>query len=310
MRHDFKNARTTILSGIGVGRCSLTGAAAGPRDAAHTRPSSEAHRTLAARAMSYAEVKALKTSDIVVRNAACPPPRAEDLVEYDKVIRTAGQLTFRADKDAKLAAHVLRVDADGVPALSVLLHYDRSRPGKKLRDAPPYSAYAADVVLGDGRDGRVVQTVWSAGSPEGTFDKIEARTMDRGDALPLAFEQPTAASQEDAVVVQRADGGVRLAATADLNKKGLVASCCALPATRYYELQDASHAPLGAARYEVPARTCLRQLSLPGGMDGMRIDLGAAPLRARRDLVAAVVAHYAYAATFPGSTSRVLSEPQ
>ena len=57
----------------------------------------------------------------------------------------------------------------------------------------------------------------------------------------------------------------------------------------YFELQDAAHTPLGGARYTVVGYTfCTDACCLRGLPDGARLDLGSAPLSARRDAVAIV----------------------
>ena len=56
---------------------------------------------------------------------------------------------------------------------------------------------------------------------------------------------------------------------------------------------------IGGARYAVPGHTFCKTCYLPGGMDGNRIDFGAAPLEARRDIVAAAVAQFGFLTAYP-----------
>jgi hypothetical protein len=73
-----------------------------------------------------------------------------------------------------------------------------------------------------------------------------------------------------------------------------VCCCPPIPPTDY-ELQDGARAPLGGAQYKVKYHSwlgacikygCARSESVVA--DGASVDLGTAPLQARRDLVAAV----------------------
>ena len=271
-----------------------------------------------------------------------PVPRArrrDDGVARAGMLSKAQTMSFHqvAKKDSKKALYVLRVDVDGVVgALSILLHLglDRAQPAK--RDAnTPYFAFAADVVLGDGQDGRVVQTVSCAGVGDqglggATRGKgLPVEVIDRGSATPIYVERPSDTWQlcaplltcrvpEDALTVQRGAAGVRLVATSALNGAGcrrawvdylisiptfcsgpVCLLCCVAPPTRHYEVQDAQQSPLGGARYAVPGHTFCKTCYLPGGMDGNRIDFGAAPLEARRDIVAAAVAQFGFLTAYP-----------
>lgn len=111
----------------------------------------------------------------------------KDLRAYDTILAGASRLTFRLDKDRKLAFTTFRVDADGTKdAFSILVNHRRGAEhlGKPYREREFY----ADIALGDGSDGRVVQTVFqTVSSPYG--DKtlvLPVESMDRGDALVVS----------------------------------------------------------------------------------------------------------------------------
>ena len=94
-----------------------------------------------------------------------PTPRAEDLAAYDALLAGASNLSFYAGRNVKdVAVMTYSVAVDGaLGALTIRVNHDRAQPGKSLSNVDPFDAFVADVLLGDGSDGRVVQTVTCAG---------------------------------------------------------------------------------------------------------------------------------------------------
>ena len=147
-----------------------------------------------------------------------------------------------------------------------------------------------------------------------------SQSMDRGEALTIQCERPTECEKykkccccswpEEYVRLTRGGGGgLALASPPSDEKCGLALACwltaitgiptsCALPACvmlcilpccpgdvgrKSYVAYDAAGAPLGGARYTVPGNKCCKRPK-------PWLDLGATPVAARRDLVAAAVA--------------------
>jgi hypothetical protein len=261
-----------------------------------------------------------------------PTPRAEDLAAYDALLAGASNLSFYAGRNVKdVAVMTYSVAVDGaLGALTIRVNHDRAQPGKSLSNVDPFDAFVADVLLGDGSDGRVVQTVTCAGRRGVDYYKTpvaDSQSMDRGGAkFGLRHEPATdencgcwdckkCQSAEHAYVVVRADGGgVRLAATPALNgAKCRRCACdvlCSIPTffsgpvcmsicwarpNEYYELQDDARAPLGGARYTEVGHTFCAECC--NGLERKRINLGSAPLQARQDLVAMLVLQIGAAAS-------------
>ena len=265
--------------------------------------------------MEMASVQAAGVQAAVVSEA--------NLKAYDELLAGASRLTFRLSK-GKEAFTTFRVDVDGRrDQLTILVNFDRdpNNVGKNLRNEAPFGAFVADVLLGDGADGRIVQTVWNDGVKDLSSARVNAQSMDRGEALTVDGKGvPYGAlnagcdpftkcrANEFAMTVKRPGGEVRLAATPALNAATcrrawcdcvLCVPCCGgvglwfclAPPTAHYEVQDAARAPLGAARYAEPKYTCLYgACCLAQQASGAFADLGTAPLEARRDIVVALVA--------------------
>jgi hypothetical protein len=248
-----------------------------------------------------------------------------DLKAYDELLAGASRLTLRLAK-SKQAFKTFRVDVDGRrEVLTILVNFDRdpNNVGKDLRNAKPYNAFFADVLLGDGADGRIVQTVSNPGSNKDSLSqaRVLSQSMDRGEALTVDGQAvPYGAlnagcdpftkcrANEHAMTVKRPGGEVRLAATPALNEATcrrawcdciLGVPCCAgvglwfclAPPTVRYEVQDAARAPLGAARYTEPKYTFLYAVCCTDQQPtGAFADLGTAPLEARRDIIVALAA--------------------
>ena len=247
----------------------------------------------------------------------------KDLRAYDAILAGASRLTFRLDKDRKLAFTTFRVDADGTKdAFSILVNHRRGAEhlGKPYRELEFY----ADIALGDGSDGRVVQTVCR----EKKEWCVPMESMDRGDKLVVSWVGEThcigvgethcskCQAHEHELKMERASGsGVRLAFTAARNAATCwrlqfeclcgFPTCGIVPAfvnlfvacpSRYYELQDASDQPLGSVLFTLPGRTregCCRydeEMSRFKNWTGSFVDFGTAPLQARRDVVAGLAA--------------------
>ena len=216
----------------------------------------------------------------------------KDLRAYDAILAGASRLTFRLVKDRKLAWTTFRVDADGTKdAFSILVNHRRGAEhlGKPYRE----NEFYADIALGDGSDGRVVQTVFQTVSSPYRGKVLPVESMDRGDALVvsggLAMRNDIknllgwlsdllckCQAHEHELKMERASGsGVRLAFTAARNVATCRRSCfdclcaiptffsgpvcvsmCVAPPARYYELQDASDQPLGSALFTRKSYTC------------------------------------------------------
>ena len=111
----------------------------------------------------------------------------KDLRAYDAILAGASRLTFRLDKDRKLAFTTFRVDADGTKdAFSILVNHRRG--AEHLGKPYLQREFYADIALGDGSDGRVVQTVFqTVSSPYGGKTLVlPVESMDRGDALVVS----------------------------------------------------------------------------------------------------------------------------
>ena len=240
----------------------------------------------------------------------------KDLRAYDAILAGASRLTFRLVKDRKLAFTTFRVDADGTKdAFSILVNHRRGAEhlGKPYRELEFY----ADIALGDGSDGRVVQTVCRE------ICCVPMESMDRGDKLVVSWGHAGSLfdllckcqAHEHELKMERASGsGVRLAFTAARNVATCRRSCfdclcaiptffsgpvcvsmCVAPPARYYELQDASDQPLGSALFTRKSYTCCYVCCCyaaceEGQPHGSFVDFGTAPLQARRDVVAGLAA--------------------
>ena len=212
----------------------------------------------------------------------------KDLRAYDNILAGVSRLTFRLVKDRKLAWTTFRVDADGTKdAFSILVNHRRGAEhlGKPYREREFY----ADIALGDGSDGRVVQTVFQTISCDlpGRYGQCisparPVESMDRGDALVVSGGLTDGSllgclsdllckcqAHEDELKMERISGsGVRLVSTPARNVATCRRSCfdvlCAIPTffsgpafvnmcvarpSVYYELQDASDQPLGSALF-------------------------------------------------------------
>ena len=245
----------------------------------------------------------------------------KDLRAYDAILAGASRLTFRLVKDRKLAFTTFRVDADGTKdAFSILVNHRRGAEhlGKPYREREFY----ADIALGDGSDGRVVQTVCQTVSSDSQSKVLPVESMDRGDALVVTQSDYNllgclsdllckCQAHEHELKMERVSGsGVRLAFTGERNAATCRRSCfdclcaiptffagpvcvnmCVAPPTGYYELQDASDQPLGSALFTWKYYTFCYGVCLKEGQPhGSFVDFGTAPLQARRDVVAGLAA--------------------
>ena len=258
---------------------------------------------------------------------AGPTPKPDDLAAYDVILGNARRLTFRMVQHVHQGkVTTFRVDADGTKdAFSILVNHDRARPGENLANNEPFGAFVADVVLGDGSDNRVVQTITCSGQmdwKEFMYNKKSCppvQSMDRGDQLTLTSGSPGGATgacgcpkcdKEIEYKVERSSGAsTRLFASKERNEAQCRRAwcdclcwipffacggpiclnvCCAHP-DWHYELQDASNAPLGGASFTHKQFTCCyNECCAKNQPHKSFADLGSAPLAARRDLVASV----------------------
>lgn len=201
------------------------------------------------------------------------------------------------------------------------------KPGKNVKNEEPWGAFTADIVLGDGSvPGHIVQTVSSAGlSGMNYYDRPNGppvMSMDRSDKLEF-YQKPSSCTDalspftkcqatEHTMTVNRPDGGLRLVATVALNKAScrrawcdalcgiatfcsgpVFLLCCVASATVHYEMQSLTSAgtptPVGGALYTQPGQLCCENCGGNAGLpDKGVVDLGAAPVQARRDVVAAI----------------------
>ena len=164
-------------------------------------------------------------------------PKPEDLREYDAILTAASRLTFRLKTvySGKLAVSTFHVDADtNKDVFSILVNHtpDPAKRGKNLGGRAPWGEFYAVVALGDGSDGRIVQTITRAGVDD-LYGQAEIQSMDRGDACTVTGSlgnccaamnngcDPLCKCQanEKAIKVERASGtSVRLTATPARNK--------------------------------------------------------------------------------------------
>jgi hypothetical protein len=115
-----------------------------------------------------------------------PVPTEADLKAYDALLTDAKTMKIHAVSDSKNHWRTFRVDVDDARhALSIHVNFDRikEKRGAYIKDVgqdDPLGQFVADVVLGDGSDGRVVLTVHRSqtGYP--------AQCMDRGEEATFA----------------------------------------------------------------------------------------------------------------------------
>lgn len=273
-----------------------------------------------------------------VLNAAAPAAQS-DADSYDALLMRSPSFTIhcvrsKQQKD-KVAATMFTIDAPTEKSvLSVLVNFDRTQPGKNLSTYPITMKYYVDIALGDGRNGRVVQTITSEGGDQQNqgFQEVIAQSMDRdGGALEISGfanrgqPQCTPTPPREEFIVKQLDQygrstRSRLVAPPELNqatKNRNILDCCiaiptccsgpaflnlcwARPAT-HYELQT-DNAAATTAEYTVKHYTfCQEACILRGLPDGASINFGTAPLQARRDLLAAVAFQIGGIAATPDS---------
>ena len=282
-------------------------------------------------------------------------PSAADLEAYDALLAGASRVTFHLDKkNLKEVAEAyrqgfrvesrLRADVDGVRGAFYIITGDSHSDNvnsPQYRVAPMYS----DIVLGDGSDGHVVQTITCKYGNDGAENahwkqvsrEVTSQSMDRGDTLRIKYDLPEGSCtlgevehpfcrchlQKRSITVEREatteiaqnsppvsapPTGIQLVRTPEANKAGCcymwtccvccgVPTCCFAPLLLYcfcpvpsdkYIIQDDTGAPLGGGRYLKRYPTVWE-----GGCDrfGAELDLGSAPLAARRLAVAPVANH-------------------
>ena len=233
---------------------------------------------------------------------------------YDALLTGASRLTFplhfehgpydRATES--WGQPFLDVEADDRAAFRVKLDFGNVETARQS-----YGKYEAQIVLG----GSVVQTVSSAGGPplkglrpsgQRLPDPVASQSMDRGEALTVQVKRT---NREEVVHLTRGGGGGLSLVTPPPDKKRCYAAGCCLAGTFFpvtcalsivlafipvetgretYVAYDATGTPLGA-KLVVPGQigACCRNICRPGDP---WLDLGATPVAARRDLVAAAVA--------------------
>ena len=252
---------------------------------------------------------------------------AAALAAYDALLAGAGRLTFRPKKRTGPSD----VRPDGTYAKGFDVDTDRQKgafevtydglPGWGVQEI--YGKYEARIVIGG-----VAQTISSAGGPpppgiicsgQLQLRPAASQSMDRGEALTVQLERPSECDKykkcicfswpEEYVRLTRGGGGgLALVAPPSDEKCGKACglwfmnplcaitgvpvcflfclACCPVELGREtYVAYDATGAPLGGARLVGPGQKCC-------SFQPQWLDLGATPVAARRDLVAAVVARH------------------
>ena len=241
---------------------------------------------------------------------------------YDALLAGASRLSFSSSDSGHRDTGPWSVEADNGTAFKVtfdaaFLHENVYR-GQAHENVYGNGSYDAQVLMGD----VVVQRLKSTGDTVNWQRTLSyasrppaSQSIDRGEALTIQVERSTFCQKyrascccnfpEDAVRVTRGGGGGLSLVTPPPDEKrcnvagvclagtffpvtmalGIVLACIPIPVEvgrETYLAYDATGAPLGA-KFVVPGRKCCR-------MADPWLDLGATPVAARRDMVAAAVA--------------------
>ena len=253
-----------------------------------------------------------------VQVPAAPADDPAATAAYDALLAGASRLSFSSKSElanGRFDCGPWSVEADNGAAFQVALD-ERARHENKMRWGGGDGSYNAQVLMGDA----VVQTIGVAtGNGTAAYFRCPrppaSQSIDRGEALTIQVERSTFCQKyrascccnfpEDAVRVTRGGGGGLSLVTPPPDEKrcnvagvclagtffpvtmalGIVLACIPIPVEvgrETYLAYDATGAPLGA-KFVVPGRKCCR-------MADPWLDLGATPVAARRDMVAAAVA--------------------
>ena len=256
--------------------------------------------------------------------AAAPVDDPAATAAYDALLAGASRLSFSSKSDMandeRFDFGPWSVEADNGAAFQVTVDTP-SGLENKMRYGGGNGSYNAQILMGD----VVVQRFSSTGVANGRAAYLRcprppaSQSIDRGEALTIQVERSTNCEKykkscsgsfpDESVRVTRGGGGGLSLVTPPPDKKRCYAAGCCLAGTLYpvtcalsivlafipvetgretYVAYDATGTPLGA-KLVVPGQkcACCRNICRPGDP---WLDLGATPVAARRDLVAAAVA--------------------
>ena len=256
--------------------------------------------------------------------AAAPVDDPAATAAYDALLAGASRLSFSSKSDMandeRFDFGPWSVEADNGAAFQVTVDTP-SGLENKIRYGGGNGSYNAQVLMGD----VVVQRFSSTGVANGRAAYLRcprppaSQSIDRGEALTIQVERSTNCEKykkscsgsfpDESVRVTRGGGGGLSLVTPPPDKKRCYAAGCCLAGTFFpvacalsivlafipvetgretYVAYDATGTPLGA-KLVVPGQkcACCRNICRPGDP---WLDLGATPVAARRDLVAAAVA--------------------
>ena len=257
--------------------------------------------------------------------AAAPVDDPAATAAYDALLAGASRLSFSSKSDMandeRFDFGPWSVEADNGAAFQVTVDTP-SGLENKMRYGGGNGSYNAQILMGD----VVVQRLKSTGDTGNCLAALSyaprppaSQSIDRGEALTIQVERSTNCEKykkscsgsfpDESVRVTRGGGGGLSLVTPPPDKKRCYAAGCCLAGTFFpvacalsivlafipvetgretYVAYDATGTPLGA-KLVVPGQkcACCRNICRPGDP---WLDLGATPVAARRDLVAAAVA--------------------
>ena len=255
--------------------------------------------------------------------AAAPVDDPAATAAYDALLAGATRLSFSSKSElanGRFDCGPWSVEADNGAAFQVALD-ERARHENKMRWGGGDGSYNAQVLMGDA----VVQTIGVAtGNGTAAYFRCPrppaSQSIDRGEALTIQVERSTNCEKykkscsgsfpDESVRVTRGGGGGLSLVTPPPDKKRCYAAGCCFAGTFFpvacalsivlafipvetgretYVAYDATGTPLGA-KLVVPGQKCACSQYACCRPGDPWLDLGATPVAARRDLVAAAVA--------------------
>ena len=257
--------------------------------------------------------------------AAAPVDDPAATAAYDALLAGASRLSFSSKSDMandeRFDFGPWSVEADNGAAFQVTVDTP-SGLENKMRYGGGNGSYNAQILMGD----VVVQRFSSTGVANGRAAYLRcprppaSQSIDRGEALTIQVERSTNCEKykkscsgsfpDESVRVTRGGGGGLSLVTPPPDKKRCYAAGCCLAGTLYpvtcalsivlafipvetgretYVAYDATGTPLGA-KLVVPGQKCACSQYACCRPGDPWLDLGATPVAARRDLVAAAVA--------------------
>ena len=261
--------------------------------------------------------------------AAAPVDDPAATAAYDALLAGASRLSFSSKSEQSELANgrfdlgPWSVEADNGAAFHVALDA-RARHENKIRYGGGDGSYNAQVLMGDAVVQRFSSTGAATGNGRAAYFRCPrppaSQSIDRGEALTIQVERSTNCEKyqascccnfpEEAVRVTRGGGGGLSLVTPPPDKKRCYAAGCCLAGTLFpvtcalsivlafipvetgretYVAYDATGTPLGA-KLVVPGQKCACSHYACCRPGDPWLDLGATPVAARRDLVAAAVA--------------------